>query len=535
MVPEESVDNVLIGKNIIEILTTGMYHNPLVIYREYIQNSVDAINDAVARDVLESIEHGEVYVKIDKENRTIIIEDNGIGVCASKAWTTLTSIAASDKDRTKNLGFRGIGRLAGLAYCDELIIETSHFNESIKTILSWNGVKLKDILSDKDNKQLASEVIADVATLETADDEKPDHHFFRVKLVNVTNDKLLDDESVERYLNMVAPVKFNPRKFIFDSPINQDLVDRGVTVKCYKIFVGDHQLFKPYNTVIYQFDKKRKSIDEMKRFNFYEILSDKGEQLAICWYSITHSMQLIPVYNEAMGIRFRKGNIQVGDEYTFQRFFKDTRFHRYFLGEIHIIHDELFPNGQRDYFDECPLLVDLETGLKKFAKILQKLCRAASDINSAERKIDECVSKIEDFKKKSAGNEFLSPEHEETARKNLEDVKDQILKNEEKLKKMEDKFTNDFDEAVQQFVDNRINNRQKADCSSLEIDCGENDKETKPAKKYKSNKLSKLTRKEQKLVGDIYEVLRNVLTPDLVDVVIYKIEERFGLNNSSEA
>ena len=38
-----------IGKNLIEILTDGMYKNPLFMYREYIQNSADSINEAAQR------------------------------------------------------------------------------------------------------------------------------------------------------------------------------------------------------------------------------------------------------------------------------------------------------------------------------------------------------------------------------------------------------------------------------------------------------------------------------------------------------
>ena len=38
--------DVVIGKYAIESLTTGMYTDPFVIYREYIQNATDAIDDA---------------------------------------------------------------------------------------------------------------------------------------------------------------------------------------------------------------------------------------------------------------------------------------------------------------------------------------------------------------------------------------------------------------------------------------------------------------------------------------------------------
>jgi molecular chaperone HtpG len=40
-------NNVIIGVNILEILTTGMYRDSRIIFREYIQNSCDQINIAV--------------------------------------------------------------------------------------------------------------------------------------------------------------------------------------------------------------------------------------------------------------------------------------------------------------------------------------------------------------------------------------------------------------------------------------------------------------------------------------------------------
>lgn len=43
----------IIGKNVIESLTTGMYENPLFVYREYIQNAADAVDHAVKSGVLQ--------------------------------------------------------------------------------------------------------------------------------------------------------------------------------------------------------------------------------------------------------------------------------------------------------------------------------------------------------------------------------------------------------------------------------------------------------------------------------------------------
>jgi molecular chaperone HtpG len=527
-----SSDSVIIGKNIIEILTTGMYHNPLVIYREYIQNSIDAINEAVSREILDEPLAGDVQVTIDKEKRLIAFEDNGIGVSSENAWEILTSIASSSKDRTKHLGFRGIGRLAGLAYCDELVIETSFKGEPTKTVLQWDGRKLKDIIGDKKDNKLASEVIEAITTLNGNLSERENAHYFKVKLQNVKNDKLLDAESVKKYLRMVAPVQFYHLQFMFSTKIKQGLVDRGVLCDGYKVFVNTDELFKPYHNNVYQEDKKQKKrVDEIIDIQFFELHSMDNQLLAVGWYTLTKNMQLIPVFNEAWGIRFRKGNIQVGDEFTLQRFFRENRFHRYFFGEIHVVHDELFPNGQRDYFDECDLLSEFENELKKLTNKLHTICRKASDWNIAEKKVKTCVNEVEKFKETLKKQEFYSPEHEAEEKAKLDKLKENAKIAESKLKKIED-YAED-DDALRRFVEYRQDNAPETK-QKWKDEGGKEQEQSNKGKKYKSNKLSKLNKKEQKLVGEIYEVIRTILPPDLQKVLIYKIEEKFGLLKSDE-
>lgn len=48
-----------------------------------------------------------------------------MGIPAEMFVKKLTDIADSQKDRTKEKGFRGIGRLAGVGYCDTLIFKSS--------------------------------------------------------------------------------------------------------------------------------------------------------------------------------------------------------------------------------------------------------------------------------------------------------------------------------------------------------------------------------------------------------------------------
>lgn len=46
-------DVIQVGKYTLESLTTGMYSDPKIIYREYIQNSVDSLESAVSANLIE--------------------------------------------------------------------------------------------------------------------------------------------------------------------------------------------------------------------------------------------------------------------------------------------------------------------------------------------------------------------------------------------------------------------------------------------------------------------------------------------------
>src|ERR1700684_4341871 len=117
-------ENVVIGKDILELLTGAMYADRLTVYREYIQNAVDSIEDAVEANMYSrSVEPG-IEVHIDRKERTIRIRDNGIGVSRANFLKRLTSIGASSKRGSKRRGFRGVGRLAQLGFWGGLVFRS---------------------------------------------------------------------------------------------------------------------------------------------------------------------------------------------------------------------------------------------------------------------------------------------------------------------------------------------------------------------------------------------------------------------------
>ena len=92
------------GKKILNTLTTGMYKNAMFIYREYIQNAADAIDDAIEQG-LECPEGFQIHVKVDVRKRCISIEDNATGIPQDAVRATLGNVGDSKKDLRKKKGF----------------------------------------------------------------------------------------------------------------------------------------------------------------------------------------------------------------------------------------------------------------------------------------------------------------------------------------------------------------------------------------------------------------------------------------------
>jgi len=149
----DNTEKTIIGKDVIESLTTSMYDDPRFVYREYIQNSADAIDKARQ---IELLLDGNIYITINSEKKRIEIEDDAIGIEKDKIVEILKNIAQSTKQKGVDKGFRGIGRLGGLGYCDKLVFETSAKGENVKSIMIWDAKKLKNIIADRSRKEEAS-------------------------------------------------------------------------------------------------------------------------------------------------------------------------------------------------------------------------------------------------------------------------------------------------------------------------------------------------------------------------------------------
>jgi len=509
--------NLSIGKNVIESLTLGMYEDPRFIFREYIQNSADQIDKAIAEGLLDE-DQGEIHIDIDTEEKTITIEDNATGIPEKKVLSVLLDIAASTKEIGKDKGFRGIGRLGGLAYCDKLIFETSFKGEKTKSILIWDALLLKDIINNRKSKEDAVAVINRITNYDTSS-EKADEHYFKVTLENVTNFALLDKASVEDYLSMVAPIPF-PTNFRFKNQIYKELQKEGIHLDEYKIFLNTEQLFKGYTTSIY--DKKedatKSKADELIDILFFREVDKQGNLLYWGWHGVSTFNRQMSSVNKARGLRLRKANIQIGDEHALLKLHRERRFNSYFFGEIHAISNQLIPNARRDYFTENDVYREFEKKLKSwFHTYIYTLCRQASDINGAVKKIQDLHDMQEEYKQKQQDG-FSDQSENKQFREKFESKKEDALKAAKKLEKL----GNGTDEIHTNAV-RAILNKVAPISATKKVETIELPTNRKP--KLRINHIPGLKKDEKKLLGKVFGVIRDVLDPGMAENLIQKIEE----------
>lgn len=510
-----------IGKDVIDSITLSMYEDPRIVYREYIQNSADQIDIAVEMGILDSYENGIIEIVIDRNAKTVSIEDNATGIESTKVENVLKNIAQSSKKRDKNKGFRGIGRLGGIAYCDKLVFETSFKGESSKSILTWNSLKLKQIINDRTKNEEATEVIDLVTSLEVIKEDE-DAHYFKVTLQGVNNDSLLSIEDVREYLSMVAPVPYQ-RHFIFKDLIYDQLKKDNVSIDEYNIFVNTDKLEKAYTTSIYEgAGHERKKIDQITELKFFPVKDSQGNLLAYGWYGISNFEKQIPPVNIARGIRLRKGNIQIGTNDTLIKFFKEQRGNNYFFGEIFVLDKELIPNARRDYFVENDALKSFEFELTNTIKEpLHKIYYFASNVRSASKKIEQLSNFKEEFEKKSTQIGFSNREEKEKYVDRFEQLKEKAIQGEKELKRLQERIGSETDPKSKIFkniasVDTVVEN--------IKIESQEaRDKKTK----FATDDMSKLNGKDRKLISKIFGVIDIVLTPDLAENLKEKIKTEF--------
>ena len=368
---------IVIGKDILELLSSSMYVDPMTIYREYAQNAADSIDQARADGQL-AADAGKVTINIDVPGRNVKVRDNGTGIGHADFANRLTAFGASKKRGRGARGFRGVGRLAGIGYCQELIFRSRVAGETKVSELRWDCKKLKTILRSSEEHHDLRDAVGQVVELRRIPATDFPERFFEVELRGIIrhrNDQLLSAAAINTYLSQVAPVPFRP-----DFPFRDQIlkhVSSHVRLGDLRVEIGEggEHVYRPHG------ESMEIGIGVSDAFSNVELLNIEGidgETACVGWILHHGYTGALPAACNVRGLRVRCGNIQVGDDRMFEELFPETRFNAWSVGELLIIDPRIVPNGRRDHFEQSVHFHNLLTHLTPVAREITRRCRTSS-------------------------------------------------------------------------------------------------------------------------------------------------------------
>jgi len=384
-------NNIIVGRNLLETITSALYESPIILFREYVQNSLDAYNDATKNESKPKFSDFKVEINIDKENRKITITDNGYGIKDSEKFKKdMLSFGNSEKtDRSQFIGFRGIGRIAALPFCETLTFENKVENAGNIDFCIWQGAKYRELLNSDatDNATFEQTVLSIVEIKQEACDTNQEH-YFKVEIINYSFEieEIMEHIGFELSLTRLLPIKysdsFSASKKIeakYKEFMNEELNDFMCSV-----VLNDKELRKSYRDDTHVLDSD---------IIFWEIREKSngnqkpGDKIGLMWF--TFNKKMVASKESDYGIMVRSKNVLMGNSDTFATLCASSKEHvgtyseltatlRGVYGELLINSPNLKDNARREWFKTDEYSVYLKYVIVDFMKRLYKYRYAAS-------------------------------------------------------------------------------------------------------------------------------------------------------------
>jgi len=394
------------GAFVLESLTLGMYGESRNAIREYVQNSFDSLQQAVHEKLIKSADV-RVEVTLAQDRNSLTIRDNGTGLGVENAVEVLAAVGASNKDYRRNAGFRGIGRLAGIVFCDRLIFTTKAAGQKQQTVVLFKAKELRDKLApESNNPEDAAETLQSCVEASVEDVTNADSHFFEVRMSGFYNPppECQDMATLKSFLSQVSPLPYDPT-FPHAATIREKAELAGFPIETIRLFARDgaaefEEVFKPYGI---DFAVKRERA-KLSAVDF--VTSPTGK-----WWGWVGRTRISGAFKDAdsRGIRVRVRNIQIDDTKIIRDIFAVSRlsekprssyqrFAEWYVGEIFVHPKAAVPNARRDGFEENPAWHKIRDELD--AKVATHYGKLAYKTSTGDQlSLDTLNKRLDEFKK----------------------------------------------------------------------------------------------------------------------------------------
>lgn len=248
------------SKKLLDMMINSIYTNREIFLRELISNASDAIDKLYYRALTDKklkIKRDSLEIRVipDKENRTLTITDNGIGMTEEELETNLGTIAKSGSelfkegnDKAKDIsiiGQFGVGFYSAFMVSDKVTVKSKSI-DSDKAYL-WestgaDGYTIKEcekegngtevILHLKENTETTSyDTFLEEYTIQNLIKKYSDYIRYPIKMKVITKTKKEDSEEEvsteeDKTLNSMIPIWKKPKKDVTEEEYNDFYTDK---------------------------------------------------------------------------------------------------------------------------------------------------------------------------------------------------------------------------------------------------------------------------------------------------------------------
>lgn len=461
-----------VGAGILSIITESLYDKPIVVFREYVQNSVDSFRRAEE----EKVNENDLLCKIWLDKDCLFFLDNGNGISKEKFYNKMIDIGISEKKQSKDIGYKGIGRLSGLPYCSKLIfinicsyknsnyqkyyIDGKKYND-LKTSSQYYELEYKDLMEsigtyteevkDRDLSEIKS-ILNPYQNMF----EKQDTGFLVImESIGSVLRETIEKEDFYEELGWLLPVKF--KEELFNSNKSQLFEDMKKPSNELKIIPA-----KSYNISFYDKAIERPIKDDMLR----DYTCKCDFKYAIGFHSFYRDRIAISKENIFSGIKLYLDNMLLCDENELIPILQKYGLIRHTaneliqtvkgIGAIIYITDKIniSPNARRTFIEVTDNnSLEFLRYLAEFVDNIYIARYALSKYNSAKKALDQPQEKLKQLRTNANSSlqelarEKIIIQFDENPPKEFADL-DEI----EKKKAIKKKLTNELNSKINDYL-----------------------------------------------------------------------------------
>ena len=292
------------SKKLLDMMIHSIYTNQEIFLRELISNASDALDKLYYKSLTDTkikIKKEDLEIRLipDKENRTLTIKDNGIGMTKEELENNLGTIAKSGSELFKEnmkdeknlsiIGQFGVGFYSSFMVSDKVVVNSKSLDGEANT---WESEGASGYTLDKsDKKDEGTEIILylkedteennysdflETYTLERLVKKYSDYIPYPVKMtveeIKKTDDEKEETVEVDKTLNSMTPIWKKPKSEVKDEDYQDFYTDKFYDYeKPLKVIRSEVEGRTSYQTLLF--------IPSHAPYNYYSKDYEKGLQL----------------------------------------------------------------------------------------------------------------------------------------------------------------------------------------------------------------------------------------------------------------